>query len=197
MTRPLQIHLSLDEIDALLADTAGAPTLEHLHVCSVCSEQVEAERDLVTQLGTLASLAPSQDFADRAMARIVLGAPAPARVPARLARPARLAAAASIMLVLGAAMAASIIWSLGNREALAAAGSWLGSEAVDWLWLGVQGVASNLIEQPWYDRARGLLGAPARIAALSAAASLLYIGGVLALRRLMALPAPGAAHAHA
>ena len=196
MTRPLQLHLSLDEIDALLADSAGASTREHVGACAFCAAEVEADREVAASLANLAQLAPSEHFADRVMAQLQ---PVPLRIhaPSRAGgyAPVRRRVALAASLVLGAA--ASIIWSLANRETLAAAGTWLGSEAVSWLWVGVQGVASNLIEQPWYGRARDLLSAPARIAALSAAASLLYLGGVLALRRLMALPAPGAAHAHA
>ena len=37
MTRPLQLHLSLDEIDALLADSAGASTREHVGACAFCA----------------------------------------------------------------------------------------------------------------------------------------------------------------
>ena len=202
MTRPASFHLSPDDIDALLANDARAHALEHLDTCADCAARYAAEREVVERLATLPMSAPSADFADRVMARVAL--PDPFALHAlgggrrRLFASRRsLAAAASVVLVLGAAMAASIVWSLGNRETLAAAGTWVGNEAVSWLWLGIRGAASNLMEQPWYDRARGLLGAPARIAMLSAAASLAYLGGVLVLRRLMALPRTGVAHAHA
>jgi hypothetical protein len=56
-------------------------------------------------------------------------------------------------------------------------------------------VASNVIEQPWYDGAKVLVGNPTRLALASAVASFAYLGGVLALRRLLALPTQGVAHA--
>ena len=202
MTRPAEFHLSPDDIDALLASDARAYAHDHLEACADCAARYAAERDVVARLATLPLVAPPADFADRVMARVAL--PDPFALHSlggsrrRLFASRRaLAAAASVVLVLGAAMAASIAWSLGNRETIAAAGTWLGNEAVSWLWVGLRGAASNLMEQPWYDRARGLLGAPARIAMLSAAASLAYLGGVLVLRRLMALPRTGVAHAHA
>jgi hypothetical protein len=194
MTRPAEFHLSPDDIDALLANDARAHALEHLDFCAECRERYAAEREVVERLATLPHQLPSAHFADRVMARVALAGPIASR---RFASARALAAAAAVVLVVGAAMAASIAWSLGNRETLAAAGSWLGSEAASWAWLGIRGAASNLMEQPWYDRARALLDAPARIALLSGAASIAYLGGVLALRRLMALPRAGGAHAHA
>jgi hypothetical protein len=202
MTWPADLHLSPDDIDALLANDARDHAHAHLTACAGCAARYAAEREVVERLALLPLVSPAPDFAERVMARVAL--PDPFALHAlggsrrRLFASRRgLAAAASVVLVLGAAMAASIVWSLGNRETLAAAGTWLGNEAVSWLWLAVRGAASNLMEQPWYDRARGLLGAPARVAAISAAASLAYLGGVLVLRRLMALPRTGVAHAHA
>jgi hypothetical protein len=52
-----------------------------------------------------------------------------------------------------------------------------------------------VMEQPWYDGFKLLVGNPTRLALASAAASLAYLGGVLALRRLLALPTVGVAHA--
>jgi hypothetical protein len=56
-------------------------------------------------------------------------------------------------------------------------------------------LASNLIEQPWYSSIRSLLENPIRLAIGSALASAVYFGGVLALRRLLALPTQQVAHA--
>ena len=202
MTRPAEFHLSPDDIDALLASDARAYAHAHLDTCAECAAVYAAEREVVERLATLPTAMPSPDFADRVMARVLL--PDPFALHSLQGSRRRLfashrslAAAAMVVLVIGAAMAASIAWSLGNRDTLAAAGTWLGNEAVSWLWLGIRGAASNLMEQPWYDRARGVIGAPARVAMVSGAAFLAYLGGVLVLRRLMALPRTGVAHAHA
>jgi hypothetical protein len=67
-----------------------------------------------------------------------------------------------------------------------------GGQAV---WLGVQGLASNLIEQPWYDGFIALARNPTRLAVFSALGSFTYLGGLLVLRRLLAVPTQQVAHA--
>ena len=99
------------------------------------------------------------------------------------------------MLVLLGSMAGSIIWSLANQDTLASLGSWIFAQGGRVLWLGVQGLASNIIEQPWYTALRSLVVDPLRLAVISAAASFVYLGGLLALRRLLALPTQRVAHA--
>jgi hypothetical protein len=111
------------------------------------------------------------------------------------ATPKSFAAAASLLVVLVGSMAASIAWSLANQETMAAVGSWLYARGGEALWLGLQGVASNLIEQPWYDGFRSLAENPARLAAISAFGSLAYLAGLVALRRLLAVPTQRVAHA--
>jgi hypothetical protein len=61
-------------------------------------------------------------------------------------------------------------------------------------WLALRGLASNFIEQPWYESARTLAGNPGRLAAAIGVALLAYLSGVFALRRLLALPAQQVAH---
>jgi hypothetical protein len=106
-----------------------------------------------------------------------------------------LAVAASLSLLLLGSMAASIAWSLTHQETLASLGSWLLSQGGQIAWLSLRGLASNLMEQPWYDGIRSLLDSPGRLALGSAVASAVYLGGVLALRRLLALPTQQVAHA--
>jgi hypothetical protein len=92
-------------------------------------------------------------------------------------------------------MGGSILWSLANQDTLSTIGTSVVGEAVGLFWLGLQAFVSNLVEQPWYGDARSLFGSPGRLASFSAFASLLYVSGILALKRLMALPAPRVAHA--
>ncbi len=103
--------------------------------------------------------------------------------------------ATSVAVLLVATMGGSIAWSLANQDVFAAIGSSVAGEAARWFWLGLQALASNLVEQPWYEDALNVVGTPARLALFSGMASLLYLSGVLALRRLMALPTQRVAHA--
>jgi hypothetical protein len=55
-------------------------------------------------------------------------------------------------------------------------------------------VASNFIEQPWFAGFRNLAASPGRLALAFAFTMVAYAGGVLALRRLLALPTQQVAH---
>jgi hypothetical protein len=61
-----------------------------------------------------------------------------------------------------------------------------------WLWLGVQTLAANLTEQPWYGAVRTALDTPARLAAAGAVLLVTWSVGMLALKRLVALPSRSA-----
>ena len=194
MTRPYEQHLTLDDIDALLEDASYAAAHPHLLGCTACRERIDSEREIVTRLAALPYAAPSPQFAERVMARVTMPAPRAVTVRRSVRPSVRLALAASVVLL---AMAGSVLWSIANRELLSAATSSLGNGALDWAWLTVRGVAANLIEQPWYAGIRGFFGDPIRLAMISGGITLVYLGGVFALRRLMALPTQGVAHAHA
>jgi hypothetical protein len=111
------------------------------------------------------------------------------------ATPRSFAAAASLLVVLVGSMVASIAWSLANQETMAGLASWLFAQGGQALWLALQGLASNLIEQPWYDGFRSLAENPGRVAIISGLGSLAYLGGLVALRRLLAVPTQRVAHA--
>jgi hypothetical protein len=200
MTRPPESHLSPDEIDACLAG-APAPELQrHLDQCQACLDQVRADRELADQMASLPLLAPEEGFADRVMASVVIPDPFAIRslqaTRRRLfATPKSLAFAAGLLLFLLTSMAGSIAWSLTHQETLASIGNWVLSQGAQAMWLGVRGLASNFIEQPWYDGFRSLVENPASLALFSALGSLAYLGGVFALRRLLAVPTQQVAHA--
>jgi hypothetical protein len=200
MTRFSGPHLSPDEIDACLSGAAGPELQQHLQQCRECSEQLQAEREIVEQIAALPPLQPSEGFADRVMAAVRVPDPFSIRsfqaTRRRLfTKPKSLIAAASLMLVLLGSMAGSIVWSLTNQDTLASIASWLLGQGGQAVWLGVQGLASNLIEQPWYAGLSSLVEHPVRYAVISALGSLAYLGGLLALRRLMAAPTEQVAHA--
>jgi hypothetical protein len=200
MTRPSGTHLSADEIDSWLAGTLSPEWQQHLDRCQACLERARAEREIVEQIAAIPLLTPEEGFADRVMASVVI--PDPFAIRSLQATRRRLfatrkslAVAASLSLLLLGSMAASIAWSLTHQETLASLGSWLLSQGGQIAWLSLRGLASNLMEQPWYDGIRSLLDSPGRLALGSAVASAVYLGGVLALRRLLALPTQQVAHA--
>lgn len=202
MTHDPGSHLSADDLELGLGG-ALPPQLEaHLAACSECQERVQAEREIVEQLTALPLMSPAPGFADRVMRAVVIPDPFAIRsldtARRRLfASPRSLAFAASIAIFLVGSMAGSIIWSLAHQDTLAALGSWLAAEAGQTAWLAIRGVASNFIEQPWYQGARALADNPVRLAIASALATVVYLIGVLALRRLLALPTQRVAHANA
>jgi hypothetical protein len=200
MTRPSGAHLSADEIDAWLAGTLAEDWQQHLDHCQACLDRARAEREIVDQLSGLPLMGPSTGFADRVMAAVAIPDPFAIRSLQAtrrrlLASPRSLAVAASLALLLIGSVAGSIVWTLANQETMANLGSWLIGEAGQAAWLGFRGLASSLFEQPWYGTIQSLAENPARLALASALATFAYLGGILALRRLMAAPAQQVAHA--
>ena len=113
------------------------------------------------------------------------------------ASPRAVALAASLAVLVVGSMAASVVWTLANRDTLLAMGSWLATQAGQWAWVGLRGAALTLMEQPWFAGFRGLLDDPGRLALASAFGTLVYVTGVLALRRLLTVPTPTQRVAHA
>jgi hypothetical protein len=162
----------------------------------------ELDRWLDERLAALPLFAPRADFSDRVMASVRV--PDPFAI--RSIRTARrrlfatrksVAIAASLALLVVGSMAASVAWTLANRDTMLVFGGWLATEAGQWAWVGLRGTALTLMEQPWFAEFRGLLDAPGRLALASAFGMLVYVTGVLALRRLLTVPAPTQRVAHA
>ena len=200
MTPPSDQHLSPDEIDAWLAGTLAQEWQHHLDHCQTCLERARSEQEIVEQISALPLLSPAAGFADRVMAAVTV--PDPFAIRSIQATRRRVFAtkksfafAASLALLLVGSMAGSIVWTLANQETLASLGGWLMTEGGQLAWLSLRGMASNLIEQPWYGDIRTLAENPVRLALTSALATSVYLGGVLALRRLLALPTQQVAHA--
>jgi hypothetical protein len=200
MTRPPGTHLSPDEIDSWLSGNLAREWQQHLDQCQTCLERVRIEREIVDQIATLPLMSPADGFSDRVMASVSVPDPFSIRslqaTQRRLFATRRsLAIAASVTLLILGSMAGSIAWSLANQETLASIGNWLLTAGGQVAWLSLRGVASNIIEQPWYTGIRSLLENPGRLAVASALATTVYLVGVLALRRLLALPTQQVAHA--
>lgn len=197
--RPTSAHLSPDDFDAWLAGDLDPAQSSHLAACSQCQERARLETELDALLRGLPQFAPAAGFEQRVMASVRVRQPFRVRslayVRGLAARPRALAVAAGIVLVVVAAMTTSVVWTLGNRETLTALGAWAGAEATQLLWVATRAVFSSLVGQPWYAAVRRFLEDPARLVAVSAAASLVYLSGLLALRRLLALPTVRVANA--
>jgi hypothetical protein len=195
-------HLTPDDFDAWLAGALASAGEDHLSQCLVCRERADTEREIVELLGALPLMSPTPGFSDRVMARVVvpqpLAGPALATLRHRIFATRRsMALAASMLVLVAGSMTGSVVWTLSHQDTLAALGSWLTAQAGQAAWLGVRGIASNFMEQPWFAGFKALATSPGRLGVASALALTAYLGGVLALRRLLALPARQVAHASA
>lgn len=195
-------HLSADDLDAWLTGSLPAALSAHLAGCPDCQERASLEREIVGLLAALPQLSPAAGFSDRVMAQVRVPEPVPVGSVAAIRRrffatPRATALAASILVLLVGSMTASVVWTLGHQATLAALGSWLTAQAGSAVWLGVRGLASNFIEQPWFSGVKAVAASPGRLALASSLAALAYLAGVLALRRLLALPSQQVAHASA
>ena len=190
-------HLSPDDVELWLSGTLDAERTRHLDWCPECFDRAQAEREIVEQLAALPLMAPSAGFADRVMAHVTVADPFALRsLRQRIFATRRsMAIAAGLALAVVGSMAASVAWSLANQDVLVAAGNWLLAQGTQTGWLALRGLASNFIEQPWYESARAFADQPDRLAAVLGALSLAYLSGMFALRRLLALPSQQVAHA--
>ena len=190
-------HLSPDDVELWLSGTLDGERMRHLDLCPDCFDRAQAEREIVEQLAALPLMGPSADFADRVMARVTIADPFALRsLRQRIFATRRsLAIAASLALAVVGSMAASIAWSLANQDVLFSAGNWVLAQGSQAGWLALRALASNFIEQPWYEGARDFAGHPGRLAGAFGVVSLAYLSGVFALRRLLALPSQQVAHA--
>lgn len=200
MTQAPGPHLSPDDIDRWLDGTLPPVRADHLDACHQCLELARAEREMAEQIAALPLMSPAPDFADRVMVAVKVADPFAIHsldaARRRLFGSRRaLAVAATLTVLLLGSMAGSIAWTLGNQDTLASIGSWLLAQGAQASWLALRGLATTVIEQPWYEGVKVLAGNPARLALASAVASLAYLVGVLALRRLLALPTQQVAHA--
>ena len=200
MTQVPGPHLSPDDVDRWLDGKLAPAQANHLDVCQECLELVRAEREMADQIALLPLMAPRDGFADRVMLAVTVPDPFAIRslgaARRRLFATRRsLAVAASLAILVLGSMAGSIVWTLSHQDTLTSIGSWLMAQGAEAAWLGLRGIATNVIEQPWYEGAKDVVGNPTRLAVASGVASVAYLGGVLALRRLLALPTQRVAHA--
>jgi hypothetical protein len=111
-------------------------------------------------------------------------------------RSSRRAAAWAAVLgtVVVGSMGASVAWSLTHQETLRTLEAWLTTTGSQLAVSTTRAALASVMAQPWYQELRAS-ATPARIAGLGALTAALYAGGLIALRRLLALPEPGTARA--
>jgi hypothetical protein len=190
-------HLSPDDVELWLNGSLDAARTRHLDLCPECFDRAQAEREIVEQLAALPLMAPASGFEDRVMAQVTVADPFALRsIRQRIFATRRsMAVAASLAVAVVGSMIASVAWSLANQDVLLSAGNWVLTQGSQAGWLALRGLASNFIEQPWYESARAFADHPGRLGAALGALALAYLSGVFALRRLLALPTQQVAHA--
>ncbi len=192
-------HLTLEELDLWVTRQLPSERQVHLRRCEGCQKLADQERVLVMRLEALPLFDPAQGFADRVMDRVELPATSLAGAwrlwQARTWRdPARVAIAASVAVLLGGSVAASAAWAAGHQDLITGVGTSLLAHGEQWFWQGL-GIGTGFLErQSWYGPARAAL-TPGWIIGIGALTVGLYAGGVLLLRRLLALPGAPVARA--
>jgi hypothetical protein len=183
-------HLTADDLDAFLVNAASPAAIEHVAFCDVCRSVMQTDKVLVAALHGLPALAPSGLFADRVMARVQLAVPAPVVAPLpwprRLVADRRLRAAAVVTLT---AMGASAAWTAGNRELFDSWTQQVWQDGGQWVVGSLEALAAAVARQPWYAAASEVFASPVRAGGVIAALVGVWAGGVLALRRLVMIPA--------
>jgi len=190
MSPPAAGHLTADDLDAFLIDAASPAALQHVAFCDVCRATMQADRVLVASLHGLPILAPSPGFPDRVMAQVRLAVPAPVVVP--LPWPRRLLADRRVLATAAGtvlAMAASAAWTASNRELFDGWTQQLWAEGGRLLWVSLQSTATAVSSQPWFAPIEEVLASPIRTAAVLATSLMAWAGGLVALRRLVSIPA--------
>lgn len=184
-------HVTNAELDALLDGALAQARVWHLEECASCLALAESEKALVQRLAAMPLLSPAPKFAARVMSRVAVAESTGTFTIIRrklMASPRTALIAASMAAVLIGGLGTSIGWTMTHQDTLAQVGESLMSQGSQWLWLGVRGLVSNLIEQPWYEGARHALGTPARLAWFGAFTLTAWAGGLVAMRRLLTVP---------
>lgn len=188
-------HLTADELDALLTGTPTGRVTSHLATCPPCQDMVALDRAVVAALGTLPPFDPAPGFEGRVMARVTVRSPliegrlVLPRSPRETAARRRVAIGG---LVLGGVLAAGFAWAAANPDAAAGLTTPALRDLGETLWVSVQGLSANAMEQPWFGAVRDALATPARALPAVAGVIALYSAALVGFRRLLAEPATDA-----
>ena len=187
-------HLTADELDTFLTESATSSLMSHLATCRDCATMVERDGRLVRALAALPYFDAAPGFGERVM----LGLPpriAPAVVPPSFATPRAIAArrrAIGALVLAGGGLAAGFVWAAAHPgDALRWSAPAL-QDAGQALWGSLQSVVANATEQPWFSSMRDSLATPARALFAVAGTAAAYAMALTGLRRLMTEPATNA-----
>jgi hypothetical protein len=191
-----QHHLTADELDALHEGGELPRAASHFATCDDCREMVDLDIRLLAMLTALPQFDPSPDFIPRVMAELQPGfarqlAPVigTETLRARSARRRVLIGGA----VTGGLVTAGFVWAFANPTAASEFALPAVQEVGNSLWVSLQGLAANAIEQPWFSGVRDAVASPIRAVPLLVAAAAAYTVALLGLRRLLTRPATDAA----
>jgi len=190
MSTPRFDHLSPADVEAWLEGTLPLAASTHVGTCADCRSLLLAEGTTVEALHQLPRWSPALGFADRVMARVTL--PTLAEV---VASPAVRYGAWLTAAGLTATLGVSLVWAIANRTVLTDASQWAVGEGWDVARAMAEQIRMMLTSIPAVREARDAVGTPARLAAVASSLLVLYGSGVLALRRLLAIPSIETAHA--
>jgi hypothetical protein len=187
-------HVSADELDALHDRGAPSRVTSHIATCGECRNLVALDTRLVSLLASLPQWEPSPTFTSRVLGQLTppkRPAPAAAGVPTDRSVAARRRVVVAGW-VTGGAVAAGFAWAALNPAAAhGLAGPALG-EVSRTLWLSLQGVVANTMEQPWFGAVRDTMASPLRTVPFLLGAGAAYVAALVWFRRLLTSPATDA-----
>lgn len=194
MNSPNLTHLTADELDAFLTESASPLLVSHVATCTTCSAMVARDRQVVRELAALPYFDAATGFGDRVM-RGLAPRVAPVIVAETGASPRAVAArrrAIGLLILSTGGVAAGFAWaavhpvdaSRWSAPALQGAGHAL--------WLSLQTVVANVVDQPWFSSVRDAMGTPVRALLALGGVAGAYAIALTGLRRLMTEPATDA-----
>jgi hypothetical protein len=191
---PAAPHLTPDDLDLWIDGQLPAKREAHLRECPECQALADAERVLVLRLQQVPLFNPPPGFGERVMNRVNIPVTSFASAwrfwrTRVFANPVSVAAAASAAVVLGGSLAASAAFAAAHQDQISGVVPWLVSQGQHFLNQGLTYASVTLQQQSWYAPLKAAL-TPGRLAAVVTTGIAVYGAGVMAMRRLLALPSP-------
>ena len=190
MTAPDLLHLTAQELEALLDGAGSARVTSHLETCANCLAMVRLDQRLVGALSALPAFDPHPGFADRVMARVSIQ-PALSPVPALAPTPRSIAArrrARVGSLLAGGSLVAWFGWAIANPDAALNTVVPVLRQTGDGLWPSLQSLVSGAAAQAWSADLIGAFGSPGKMLLAVVAISGLYVVALTGFRRLLTDP---------